>query len=215
MIPFLKKDPTYHLISEIIVVDAQSIDGTTKVAQEHQVMVVSSKAKSRSLQMNLGAKHARGEILYFLHADTFPPANYAANILAAIEDGYSFGCFRLRFDWPHWFLQANSWFTRFNVSSFRFGDQSLFVERSCFNKVNGFNVNLKLFEDQDIIGRLRLYGSFKLLSDRVVTSARKYRKNGPYRLQATYFVLYLMYRIGVSQNTMLRTYTRMIPYPRV
>lgn len=215
LIPHLKNDPSYQLIKEIIVVDADSNDNTTKVAQEQQVTVVSSKAKGRSLQMNLGAEHAKGEILYFLHADTFPPMNFAANILAAIRDGHSYGCFRLRFDWRHWFLQANSWFTRFDVSSFRFGDQSLFVKRSCFAEVKGFNNNLQLFEDQDIIDRLRSHGSFKLLSDRVVTSARKYRKNGPYRLQVTYFILYLMYRLGVSQNTMLRTYTRLIPYPRV
>jgi len=165
--------------------------------------------------MNLGAERASGQILYFLHADTLPPTGYAQKIWKATRDHYVSGCFRLRFDWSHWFLSANCWFTRFNTSIFRFGDQSLFVSKEAFLKVNGFNEKLRVFEDQDIVKRLFHHGPFTVHPDNVITSARKYRKNGPFRLQAVYFLIYLLYAFGFSQRTLIRTYQSLVPFPMV
>jgi hypothetical protein len=150
-----------------------------------------------------------------LHADTFPPTGYAQKIWQATRDHYISGCFRLRFDWSHWFLSTNCWFTRFNTSIFRFGDQSLFVYKDAFMKAKGFNEKLRVFEDQDIVKRLAQYGPFAVLSDYVVTSARKYRKNGPFRLQLVYFWIYLLYAFGFSQRTLMRTYQSLVPFPMV
>ncbi len=63
--------------------------------------------------LDAGAREATGEILYFLHADTFPPESFASQIIEAVTADKASGCFRLRFDHPHWFLKMNAWFTRF------------------------------------------------------------------------------------------------------
>jgi len=86
--------------------------------------------------MNLGASVAKYEILYFLHADSFPPNNFTATIFNSYDNGAKSGCFRLQFDYDHWFLKANSWCARFNLNAIRFGDQSLFVTKEKYKRSN-------------------------------------------------------------------------------
>jgi len=215
LVGLLKRDPSFPLVREIIVVDGNSEDGTASEARRAGALVVHSPQRGRASQMNLGAAQAQGEILYFLHADTVPPCEFAQQIWEAHARGYKTGCFRLKFDWSHWFLSFNSWFTRFNLNLLRFGDQSLFIERRIFDASGGFNSNMKIFEDQDIIDRACKKKQFVVLPNQVITSARKYRQNGPFRLQLAYFILYLFYKFGLSQQNLVRLYLKMVPFPRV
>ena len=77
-----------------------------------------------------------------------------------IEKKYAGGCFRLAFDYQHWFLKTNCWFTRFDMNAIRFGDQSLFVRKDVFEKCGGFDEKLLMMEDQEIIHRIKKYGKF-------------------------------------------------------
>ncbi|MFD2514443.1 TIGR04283 family arsenosugar biosynthesis glycosyltransferase [Pontibacter locisalis] len=192
--------------TEIIVADGGSEDGTPAIAREAGASTMLCKQKGRGPQMNEGAAAASGDILYFLHADTFPPDQFETHIQQAIERGQGSGCFRLKFDEPHWFLKVNAWFTRFNVDAIRFGDQSLFVKRDLFEQAGGFDKNLLLLEDQEIIHRLRSKTSFTVLPLSVTTSARKYKEVGVYKLQAGYFLIYGLYRLGVSQKRLAKIY---------
>jgi GT2 family glycosyltransferase len=160
--------------------------------------------------MNAGASLAKGEILYFLHADSIPPMGFISRILEAMNGGAVSGCFRLAFDHDHWFLRANSWFTRFNVNAVRFGDQSLFVTREVFQKSGGFSENLLMMEDQEIIHRLRMHGRFRVMHDAVVTSARKYIDNGVYRMQGIFYTIWLLYYLGYSQQRLLKLHRKLI-----
>ncbi|MET3542856.1 rSAM/selenodomain-associated transferase 2 [Pontibacter aydingkolensis] len=192
--------------TEIIVTDGGSTDATRSIAAAAGARVILCQRSGRGYQMNQGAVAATGNVLYFLHADTFPPEHFEQSIKQAVEQGWESGCFRLRFDRWHWFLQLNAWFTRFNVDAIRFGDQSLFVKWEVFDLAGGFNEDLILLEDQEIIGRLRKAASFKVLEQSVVTSARKYKQIGIYKLQAGYFLIYGLYRLGLSQNQLVRVY---------
>lgn len=200
---------------EIIVTDGGSSDHTGELAGAAGATVLRSPRKGRGAQMNAGAAAAKGNILYFLHADSFPPAGFILDIEEAVRMGYGSGCYRLSFDRPHWFLRANGWFTRFNVNAFRFGDQSLFVRREVFEKAGGFREDLVVMEDQEIIGRLRKHTRFKVFPRSVTTSARKYLENGVYRLQGVFFVIYFMYQLGFSQQQLVRTYRRLIRQDKV
>jgi rSAM/selenodomain-associated transferase 2 len=192
--------------AEIIVADGGSGDATRDIVNQHGAQVVQCKQKGRGPQMNAAAAASTGDVLYFLHADTFPPAAFELYVKQAVQQGAGSGCYRLRFDVAHWFLRLNAWFTRFDVDAFRFGDQSLFVRRDIFMEAGGFNQQLLLLEDQEIIGRLRQLAPFTVLPQEVVTSARKYRQVGVYRLQAGYFLIYALYRMGVSQQRLVRIY---------
>lgn len=164
--------------------------------------------------MNLGAQNARGELLYFLHADSIPPEGYTQRIMEAADRNIA-GCFRLRFDHEHWFLRANSWFTRFDVQAFRYGDQSLFVKREAFQHVGGFNEELVIFEDNEIIDRLKRIRSFKVLPFCVRTSARKYVENGIYKMQGIFYLMWFMYILGYSQQRLVSTYKSLIRQDKI
>ncbi len=94
--------------AEIIVVDGGSTDDTISIAVQCGANVVTSERKGRAAQMNKGASIAKHDILYFLHADSIPPNDFTTQILRAYKDGAKSGCFRLAFDYDHWFLKANA-----------------------------------------------------------------------------------------------------------
>lgn len=195
---------------EIIVVDGGSPDATTTEAMAAGAHVVQSPRRGRAAQLNFGAAAARGALLYFLHADSYPPATLLTDLRRALAAGAGSGCYRLAFDDRHWFLRANAWFTRFDWDWLRFGDQSLFVRREVFGQAGGFDERLLLFEDQEIIPRLRRHGRFALLPGVVTTSARKYRDNGVYRLQFIFGLLCGLYRLGASPQRLARVYRRLV-----
>ncbi len=199
-----------NLIKEIIVADGGSTDDTVCVAKAELVRVVISPKKGRSAQMNYGASFATQKLLYFLHADTIPPKGFTGDIANAISKGYNAGCFMLSFDYNHWFLKANCWFTRFDVNAFRYGDQSLFVKQTAFKEVNGFCEKHIVFEDYDIIKQLKKHGEFVIIKKSVITSARKYLDNGIIKMQGIFYLMYFLYRFGVPQKRLVNIYKQLI-----
>ncbi len=196
-------------IKEIIVVDGGSTDRTVEIASEAGARVVRS-ARGRAVQMNSGAKKATGDLLYFLHADTRPPPGFDREIIRSYQSGYGYGCFRLEFDWKHPLLRLYSFFTRFRTIWFRFGDQSLFVEKELFARAGGFDENLIVMEDQKIFRDLHEFTEYYLSESSVVTSARRYREVGPGKLQAIFFCIWLGYYLGVSQEVLQDIYKSLI-----
>jgi rSAM/selenodomain-associated transferase 2 len=197
-------------VKEIIVVDGGSEDDSVDEAKKEGALVKVSSRKGRAAQMNEGASIAAGSILYFLHADSTPPAWFATDITEAVKNGYPVGCYRLRFDLDHWFLKANAWFTRFDMNAFRYGDQSLFVTKEIFGKAGGFCEKHIVMEDQEIIKRLRKHGNFTIIPREVVTSARKYIMNGVFRMQGIFYLIYLMYQLGYPQEKLLSVFRKLV-----
>ncbi|NNG08876.1 MAG: glycosyltransferase family 2 protein, partial [Arenibacter sp.] len=123
LLQHLQQEAAHKEVMEVLVIDGGSTDATVQIAKTHGATVVHSE-KGKAKQMNVGATHAKGNILYFLHADTFPPANFDSAIISAVEKEEKAGCFRLQFNSPSRFLRFFSWFTRFNIPLCRGGDQS-------------------------------------------------------------------------------------------
>src|SRR5690349_4385789 len=86
-----------HII-EIIVADGGSNDKTVTAAKATNAFAVVSPVKGRAAQMNYGASIAKGNILYFLHADTLPAKDFTTDIINAVNNGMEAGCFTLAFD---------------------------------------------------------------------------------------------------------------------
>lgn len=194
--------------AEIIISDA-SDDNTLRIASDFPVKTCRS-PKGRAKQMNHGAGMATGEILYFLHADTIPPAGFIDTITAAVREGKTAGCFQLSFDDPHWLMQTYGWFTRLPLMVCRGGDQSLFITRDLFRKIGGFNEKLRIMEDIEIIERISRHTVFTILDDIVCTSARKYAVNGRIRLQVIFGTIHLLYTLGFDQDIIADYYARNI-----
>lgn len=197
-------------LREIIVVDGGSVDQTIEEVQKAGAIVLESPRKGRAAQMNVGAQHANGRLLYFLHADTHPPKGFDATIKNAVTEGYDAGCFRLQFDDAHPLLRSYAWFTRFDIDLFRFGDQSLFIRRELFNDLGEFREDHIVMEDQEFMRRTKKNGRFKIVDKAVITSAEKYRKNGVIRLQLVFTLILCCYYLGASQDLLVQIYKHFI-----
>ena len=203
-------------IIEVILVDGGSKDETVQLASSFSKnsskipITICKSEKGRARQMNTGANLARGNILYFLHADTFPPAGFDDAILSQVRKGNKAGCFRMKFDSNHPVLTISQYFTRFNFKACRGGDQSLFVSRNIFDSLNGFNEEFEIYEDCDFIGRIYERYKFTVINDYVVTSARKYAKNGTLKLQYHFAVIHIKKWLGADAVELSRYYKKNI-----
>lgn len=197
-------------VTDIIVADGGSTDQTKQVAEENGAIFYPCSRKGRAAQMNEGASVAISPLLYFLHADTIPPRRFDKLIVNTINNGAGAGCFRLRFDENQPLLTFYAWFTKFRFTMFRFGDQSLFVSKNIFKKIEGFDETLIVMEDQEIVRKLKRKCTFTIIEENVKTSARKYRINGVVRLQIIFTSILLLYYAGVRQETLVHLYNTLI-----
>lgn len=195
---------------EVIVVDGGSSDGSQNLVQGIKNVILVQTEKGRAKQMNAGAKIAKGSILYFLHCDSFPPTDFDLEIIKQVDKGNLAGCFRMKFDYNHPVLLVSQWFTRFNHISCRGGDQSLFVAKHLFDKINGFNESYIIYEDNEIIKRLYQEKQFVVIPKYLITSARRYRINGAWKLQYHFTVIHLKRKLGHSNESMLNYYKKNI-----
>lgn len=201
-------------VEEVLVIDGGSTDQTIAVAQRAGAQVHVSPWKGRADQMNYGAKIARGDVLYFVHADTQPPAGYVADIQASLRMGHSIGGYRSRFDAVHPLLALNSYFSRFNRLTCRGGDQTLFVTRLLFDQLKGYDNYYVVMEDFDFIRRAHRRSRFRIMPKEARVSARKYEENSYGRVTIANFIVFTMFRLGFSPRQLLRVYQRMVKYPR-
>jgi rSAM/selenodomain-associated transferase 2 len=212
ILDYLLENQNPEFTNEIIVVDGGSQDKTLKILKSYPEIKVLSSQKGRSVQMNFGAKNATSEILYFLHCDTFPLKNFDSEIVNQVQKGNLSGCFKMKFDSNHIVLKVSQWFTQYNFQAFRGGDQSLFVERNLFEKLNGFDENLTIYEDNELIYRLYKNFKFTVIQKAVTTSSRKYLKNGVWTLQFHFMIIHIKYWFGCSQENLVRYYQKNIKF---
>lgn len=195
---------------ECIIADSEGDVASRELAQQYGALFLHCPQVGRSRQMNYGAARARAPVLFFLHADCRPPARFAEAITTAVRGGCYAGSFRLRFDWDHWFLRLNTWFTRFRHPYFRFGDQGLYIRRDLFDQLGGYREDMLLLEDQELTQRIARRKKLCILPHSMLTSARKYRKNGAFYLQWVFYNIWWRYHRGWSQERLAAYYRRKI-----
>lgn len=198
---------------EILVVDAGSTDKTIPLAKDCGAnMAIVSEKKGRACQMNAGARIATGDLLYFVHADTRPPADFAKDIIASIHEGYESGCYQSAYDCDLWLMRFNAWLTKFDKLFLRGGDQSLFIKKSLFFELGGFREDYRIMEDFEFLKRLRDQASFRLIPKDIMISARKYDDNSYIRVNIANVIVVAMYRFGASQESLVNTYKKLLNY---
>ncbi len=193
-------------ILEIITVDGGSSDGTAEILRAEKDVHFITSQKGRACQMNAGAAIAKAPILYFLHADSYPPLHFDALILKEIENGNKAGCFKMKFDKDHWWLNTVGHLTRINHRYCRGGDQSLFIEKNLFDEVQGFDESFKVYEDNDLIGKLYANKQFTVIQEWLITSARLYERIGIWKLQFLYLRIYWKKFCGAKPEELYRVY---------
>jgi rSAM/selenodomain-associated transferase 2 len=184
---------------EIIVVDGGSDDETLTIvetaAARHRELRVLVADRGRARQLNAGAAAAGGDWLLFLHADTVLPQN-ALRHIAGLPETVAAGCFRHRFSGGSPVLRTLSWFhnRRFQVTRVIYGDQAMFVRRPLFLRLGGFPMT----DMEDIAFSLALRSATRpiMLSESVITDARKFDQMGHWRALAHAVALLVRFRLG-------------------
>lgn len=194
---------------ELVVADGGSRDGTRRRAAE--LARVLTAGPGRGAQLNAGARAASGRVLVFLHADTRLPPDAGAELRRALgRPGVVAGCFRFAVDPPapvlsRWHLLEAG--VRFRTRLFRTatGDQAIFATRRAYRAAGGAP-DWKLFEDVELVRRLREVGRFVPLEAPAPTSRRRWEAEGFWRTVATHWLLRAGYLIGVPPDRLARWY---------
>ena len=194
--------------ADIVLVDGGSTDATAAIAARSPTVRFISSPRGRSHQMNAGARVARGDVLLFLHADTYLPDGALAAVDVATSDpGVVAGRFDVRFDNPGRAFRVIAWFMnhRSRWSGISTGDQAIFVCREPFNALGGYP-DIPLMEDVELCRRLRGRGQVAALRLKVTTSARKWEQEGVVRTILLMWALRFLYMVGVRPARLYRWY---------
>ncbi|MEH6406974.1 MAG: TIGR04283 family arsenosugar biosynthesis glycosyltransferase [Leeuwenhoekiella sp.] len=201
-------------LSEVIFVDGGSIDGTQNIAlrlaKNYPTLNISllPAEKGRARQMNTGAKKSTGSILYFLHADSFPPQDYDKLIIDEVEKGNPAGCFRMKFISNHWWLKLAGWLTRFNWRACRGGDQSQFITSSLFNDIGGYDETYIIYEDNILLNELYARKQFVVIPHWIQSSARLYETKGVWYVQYHFWKIYIKKWKGAGPDELFEYYVK-------
>jgi rSAM/selenodomain-associated transferase 2 len=164
--------------------------------------------RGRAAQMNLGAAHATGDVLLFLHADCALEAGALESAQGCLaRRGVAAGCFRLRVTSARrvYRLIDACATARVRLTGLVYGDQGLFVSRRLFERVGGFPA-LRLMEDVFISLRLRRLGRVVVAPKRIYASARRWQKQGVVRQTLRNWALTALAAGGVHPDRLARFY---------
>jgi len=202
---------------EVIIIDGGSRDHTLMLAYEITNTVIVSKP-GRALQMNSGAAVASGELLLFLHADTFLPENAMQILSESFPKDRSLGDQSQKKNyWGRFNVRLSSdrlvfrlietlmnW--RSCVTSIATGDQAIFIDKNLFERVACFS-EIALMEDIEMSRRLKKIAKPVCIKSQVITSSRRWEEHGVVKTVLLMWKLRLYYFFGVSPEKLQQLYS--------
>lgn len=192
---------------EVILVDGGSSDDTVDMARPEVDRILNSEP-GRAHQMNVGASQARGDIFWFLHADTLIP-ELADQIIDTVVDNKSraWGRFDVRLSGKDRRFRLIEWMMnrRSRLTGIATGDQGIFITRALFKKIDGF-AEQPLMEDIEISRRLKRHARPTCLKQKLITSSRRWEARGIWRMVFLMWRLRLRYALGGDPHKLARLY---------
>lgn len=193
---------------EIIVVDGDQGGATIRSVIDRDVIKLTAE-KGRAKQMNAGANIAKSDILLFLHADTILPSNAEEKIYKAMENPEVVaGAFELGIDSSSRLIQMIAALARIRTRKTRipYGDQAIFIRRGYFENIGQFK-DISVMEDYELMRMIKKRkDNVCILKQRVMTSPRRWEKEGIFYTLLRNIVLLNLYRLGIKPKKLSRYY---------
>ena len=193
--------------TEVIVVDGGSVDSTTEISRQWGARVVTS-TRGRGVQMHNGAQVARGRVLLFLHSDSTAPVGAVELIIATMARDAVIvgGNFDIRFDGDSRACRFMTWlYPKLEKIGLCYGDSGIFVRASVYAEIGGFKP-FPIFEDVDLLQRLKRRGRLVHLPIAVVTSARRFEGRSFALTFARWSILQGLYWVGIPPRVLNQLY---------
>jgi rSAM/selenodomain-associated transferase 2 len=196
-------------VTEILVSDGGSTDATEELARQADARFLTG-PPGRGGQLRRGVQLATGDVLLFLHADTWLPEDAGAAIADALANpAVVGGAFRKAFRDPHWLMAGSEFRCRLRMRclQFAYADQAIFVRREILERIGGVP-DVPLMEEHLLCRALRREGRLALADATVTTSARRFRERGVLRTYWRMFSVNLRWHLGASPEELARVYAR-------
>ncbi|MGH9689998.1 MAG: TIGR04283 family arsenosugar biosynthesis glycosyltransferase [Candidatus Acidiferrales bacterium] len=214
-IAHVQSQPWVH---EIIVIDAGSTDGTRGWIQQQKQGVVLDVPGGKGTQINAGARVATGDVLLFLHADSLLPPHAGEQIQEVLKTEKSAGgCFCVRFadGLPRSLKLVSAGINlRTRLTHTATGDQAIFVRKQAFEKAGGCP-DWPLFEDVELVRRIKRQGSFEIVRSAVTVSPRRYLRHGIVKTACLIYALRIAFWAGVSPFALKKWFDDVRSHPSV
>jgi rSAM/selenodomain-associated transferase 2 len=192
--------------AELIIVDGGSTDDTVTLGSHYGKVITSP--RGRAIQMNSGARHATGEVYWFLHADCLPHPESVKKIQETVEaDQVIAGAFEYRLDAEGSLYRISEYLSnrKNRILKLIYGDMGIFVKAPVFSQMGGFR-EIPIMEDIDFCKRIKPFGKIVILPYPMMTSARRWKQEGPVRNFLRNWMLQLGWAIGVSPKYLAKWY---------
>jgi rSAM/selenodomain-associated transferase 2 len=190
---------------EVILCDGGSSDGSQRLSRELATKAscavhIITAPRGRGIQMNAGARIARGGLLLFLHADSrFSRTDALRVAVSTYRDkspeaaGVVAARFRLRFrrqdplpSLAYHFFESKA---RLNRADCIRGDQAYLISLSDFEQLGRFDEALPFLEDVRLAELVTKRGQWLLLPADISTSARRFEQEGFYERQVVNVII--------------------------
>ena len=194
-------------VDEVIVVDGGSDDDTMTLAKSGGATVLQS-PPGRAVQQNLGAQHASGQILLFLHADNWLAPTAGEQIRKSLQSEKVLGgAFRQRIEAPGLLYRMLEWgnAARVRWRGLPYGDQAIFMCRKTFEQLGGFPAT-KLMEDLLLMRAFKRLASPVLLPGPVYVHPRRWQRHGVVRQTLKNWFLLSAHALGIAPDRLARFY---------
>ena len=195
-------------LAEWIVVAVHPAESLLDLHRAGTIHLISYDEPSRGRQMNAGANAARGTLLCFHHCDTeLLPEHLNALQKVASNNAIVGGAFHRRFRAQRrmWREPLVRWLS--GIGGPLFGDQSIFVRASVFQRLGGF-ADIPLMEDLEFSRRLRRFGRVTLLDPPLWSPPRRLGRLGTWWRTFRNTTFIGLFYLGVDPHRLHQWYYR-------